>query len=87
MSKRAEERALEAYPDEMVTTLARGNKFRAGPIYRKGFVQGYEQAEKDTIDKACKWLEENVVIYPHADNKPICIVNLDTFKKAMEEEQ
>lgn len=49
------------------------------------YLQGYEQAEKDTIDRACKWLEENVVIYPYG--KPLCIINLDTFRKAMGGEQ
>ena len=44
---RAEEAALRAYPNEMVTTCARGNKFRAGPLLRRGFQEGYEQAEKD----------------------------------------
>ena len=49
------------------------------------YLQGYEQAEKDMINRACKWLEENVVIYPYG--KPLCIINLDTFRKAMEGEQ
>jgi len=53
-------------------------------VYRDVFRIGYEQAEKDTIDRACKWLEENVVIYPYG--KPLCIINLDTFRKAMEGE-
>ena len=46
---RAEEAALRAYPNEMVTTCARGNKFRAGPLLRRGFQEGYEQAEKDFV--------------------------------------
>ena len=46
---RAEEAALKAYPNEMVTTCARGNKFRAGPLLRRGFQDGYERAEKDII--------------------------------------
>lgn len=90
---RAEEKALEAYPEDIqlfVESQEEPGKWL--PVdenaqLRYGYKRAYEQAEKDTIDKACKWLEENVVIYPHADNKPICIVNLDTFKKAMEEEQ
>ena len=72
---KAQEAALKAFP---------GQPFIHD---RCVFRMGYEQAEKDTIDRACKWIEENVVIYPHLDNKPLCIVNLDTFRKAMEEEQ
>jgi len=40
MSKRAEQKALEAYPAE------RGH-LHDRPFQRDGFVKGYEQAEKD----------------------------------------
>lgn len=45
MSKRAEERAFEAYPD--YPTLDGGYVTQRKP--RKVFIQGYEQAEKDII--------------------------------------
>lgn len=55
---RAEERALEAYPikNEWV-----GNQYGSyGDINedsREKFIQGYEQAEKDFMEKAEKWLK------------------------------
>ena len=84
MSKRAEERALECYP--MKDYKPSGIISEEYPEKVKvAYLQGYEQAEKDTIDRACKWLEENVVIYPYW--KPLCIINLDTFRKAMRENE
>ena len=65
--KKAEEAALKAYPDEMVTTLARGNKFRAGPIYRSGFIQGYEQAEKDLVPIIDRLTEAILFDWPNMD--------------------
>lgn len=55
MSKRAEDEANKAFPGAMVTVCARGNKFQAGPILRHGFIRGYEQAEKDTLERAIEW--------------------------------
>ena len=45
------------------------------PIYECGFNQGYKQAEKDTIERACKWLSR------HYD------IDLARFRKAMEEDE
>lgn len=67
MSKRAEQKALKAYPAE------RGH-LHDRPFQREGFVNGYEQAEKDTIERACTWLSRNYDI------------DLARFRKAMEEE-
>lgn len=94
--KRAEEAALKAYPDEMVTTCARGNKFRAGPLLRRGFQEGHEQAEKDTLERVILWLKENVSKYivdigvgygEHGRNVELVVGGKcwDDLKKAMEE--
>ena len=56
MSKRAEEKALKAYP------AARGH-LHDRPFLREGFLHGYEQAEKYTIERAVAWLEENASKY------------------------
>lgn len=56
MSKRAEERALKAYPysgDDHKGTLC--GAFRA--VYQRG----YEQAEKDTVDRAAEWWYDHIV--------------------------
>lgn len=49
MSKRAEERALEAYPAKIgkcvIFPEAKGSDFNTG--FRKAYKEGYERAEKD----------------------------------------
>lgn len=53
MSKRAEEAALKAYPSDT---------YVGGESCRRAYKEGYEQAEKDTIERAIAWLEK------HADD-------------------
>lgn len=59
MSKRAEELAMDAYPGQMLTTCARGNKFAAGPLFRGAFIRGYELAEKYIKDALLEWAKEH----------------------------
>ncbi|MBO7071853.1 MAG: hypothetical protein J6W09_11260 [Bacteroidales bacterium] len=73
MSKRAEEAALKAYPD--YPTLDGGYVTQRKP--RKTYIQGYEQAEKDTIERAVKWL---------AQRGWTCAVQISMFRKEMEED-
>ena len=73
MSKRAKEAALKAYPgatrDESGIVMYIGY-----PQYMRNFyIEGYEQAEKDMIERACEWLLRHYA------------VNLAEFRKAMEE--
>lgn len=87
MSKRAEKAALEAYPfiplpqydlrDENPTD---GNK-----IHRRIFLEGYEQAEKDTIQKALDWLGAHTKSYAGPIEEPFWTMFIEHFKKAMEE--
>lgn len=58
MSKKAEQRALEAYPrnDDKELNFRRAN-------YRIAYERGYEQAEKDTIERAVTWLKDNANKY------------------------
>mgnify|MGYP006916031391 CR=1 FL=1 len=65
MSKRAEEAALKAYPKEKgkIWSGAFGTfEFDKNAAERKGFQAGYEQAEKDTIERACVWLFRHYAI-------------------------
>lgn len=57
MSKRAEEAAMKAYPDYQATnaTVVRG-------FHRSLFIEGYEQAEKDIIERAIDWLKNHINI-------------------------
>ena len=100
MSK-AEERALEAYPVRedfyRHDGVARSQTFDLNADKRYYYQQGYEQAEKDTIERAVKWIQEHaneyivdiaVETYPDAPQKLVvggmCWVHL---KQALEEEQ
>ena len=53
---RAEEAALKAYPKSTGVRELKG--LSARPI----LIQGYEQAEKETIERACKWLFSHLPI-------------------------
>ncbi len=41
--------------------------------------------EKKMIEKACEWLEKNCTYIHPRTGKKTCVVNLNAFKKAMEE--
>lgn len=72
---KAEERALEAYPrDENDKEL---NYRRAN--YRIAYERGYEQAEKDMIERACNYL------YDHRQGNRDMYQFIGLFRKAMEE--
>lgn len=57
MSKRAEEKAWEAYPYE------HGVKGLICETSRAIFIRGFEYAEKDTLERAIAWLEEHANEY------------------------
>ena len=85
MSKRSEEAALKAYPENIKhknTPLEYdGNTWR-----RAYYDDGYEQAEQDTIERVCKWLEENATYTHPRKGTKTCIINLNALREAMEEE-
>ena len=84
---RAEEAALRAYPEEI--TVAYGPlpgasgpcEFDDNRTYRVGFIKGYEQAEKETIEMAIAWLESNVWEYTGLDHIELS----NAFRKVMED--
>lgn len=88
---KAEERALEAYPHYTAENL--DDVIKA----RKFFAKGYEQAKKDTIERAVTWLKDNVnkyivdltETYPDAPVNIIvggmCLVDLTKYLKDHEQ--
>lgn len=74
MSK-AEEKAVRAYTDH------EGFTFKEE---RKAFVKGYEQAEKDTIERACEWLEQALTHGCHPCSGSRLVME---FRKAMEDKK
>ena len=91
MSK-AEERALEAYPYK-----AGGYTQDDGTPYildsnegsRQCFIYGYQQAEKDMVERACRWLLDNYENYFDEDGRTTSTLNefmVGDFRRAMEEE-
>ena len=88
--KRSEQAALKAYPEE--TRFSRDyDQLAKRQIYQ----EGYEQAEKDTIERAVKWLKvhaEDYVVnltgsYPDAPFDAIIGGECwDELKKVMDED-
>lgn len=90
MSKRAEEAALKAYPVEMcplnyqdlIDQFGGKTEIDVHTYPRCLFQEGYEQAEKDTIERAVDWLKDYVKYFEIYDEKGV-----EEFRKAMEDEK
>ena len=94
-SKRAEKAAIKAYPlpnfGEVnisdTAIMAAQSTFRARDYY----IEGYKQAEKDTIERATEWLQTNKDDYsftwfnPLMGESGITEECIHEFQKAMEE--
>ena len=83
---RAEKAALKAYPKSEGIRELKG--LSARPI----FIQGYEQAEKETIERACKWLFSHLPILVDYYNEDIHTSAdrgefIKLFRTQMEKEQ
>ena len=52
---------------------------------RKSFIDGYIKGKKDTIDKACKWLQKYFVEDHYGMSPSGFCAFVAMFKKAMEE--
>lgn len=88
MSKRAEAAALKAYPEKIIEHVEDPGfvvKRDLNRFDRNVYIQGYEQAEKDTIERAARWImkSENQAKarFRITDDEFI-----ELFRKAMEEE-
>lgn len=84
MSKRAEQRGLEALPPRWRKTKDGKGKVDSALPVRKFYIRAYEQGQKETIDRAVEWLKEHWVKFPNPDVPTEIVV--EQFKKAMEEE-
>lgn len=64
MSKRAKEAALKVYPDGVfryrkigdADGVMTGESVESQQYIRDYFLEGYEQAQKDTIERAWEWM-------------------------------
>lgn len=71
MSKSSEQRALEAYPikmtplvyQDLIDQFGGKTEIDVNTYPRCLFQEGYEQAEKDTIERAVTWLKDNANKY------------------------
>ena len=82
---RAEEAALKAYP----THDDASEQWKKAHLSNLAeYIQGYEQAEKDTIERVIEWVKRNGYLYVNRANagefmeKPF----VESLRKAMEEE-
>ena len=82
MNKRIEEAALKAYPKEkgkMWASTFGTFEFDRNASERKGFQEGYEQAEKD--------MKERFIQFVHRHYPLNYLGWIQDFEKAMEEEE
>lgn len=89
MSKRSEEAALRLYPESggpMERSIFEDRKVTL--VCRRACEKGYEQAEKDMIERAIKWLKEHWREYVWTTDNSIPHFGHweRDFRKAMEEE-
>lgn len=85
MSKRSEEAAMKTYPNvegKMYSTTFGTIEFDRNAAERKGFREGYEQAEKDTLEKAIEWWRPRLCGFL---KEGLTEGVLGEFRKAMEE--
>lgn len=99
MSKRAKEKAWKAYPkrpEQRYITAFGTFEFDYDAPNREGFIKGYEQAEKDTVERAIAWLKvrANDYIVDLTPTYPDAPVNIivggkcwDDLKEYLEEEK
>ena len=99
MSKIAE-KAAAAFHNQALLEAQKYAQLRGGDISQEiaygrgiktGFIQGYEQAEKGTIERVIEWLKANAHKYSLWDTEECCLDYDETecindFRKAMEEE-
>lgn len=96
MSKRAEEAALKAYPDPEFDGYYDDwyvSKQSVAILDRFKFIKGYEQAEKDTIERVIEWVKHNGHLYANRVKEGDEYVGefmeepfVESLRKAMEEE-
>lgn len=100
MSKLSEEKAVEYQIKTHGPNVMGGASILSEDEYmqlnmNRDFKAGYEQAEKDTIERAAKWLEDNAFEYVKTKNFSIYELYdtydsdalLADFEKAMTEEK
>lgn len=68
MSKRAEQAALKEYPPSYSKVNRNAKRIQSYKVdthkpIRQIYIKGYEQAEKDTIERVVSWLIKNVDYY------------------------
>lgn len=78
MSKIAEQKALEAYPQKYDNLLDTN-------VHRRiGYRQGYDQAMQDFLEKSCEWLSKNARNYYSAYATSYKLI--EDFKNYMQHE-
>lgn len=76
MSKRAEQAALKAYPvkmtplvyQDLIDQFGGKTEIDVNTYPRCLFQEGYEQAEKETIERVISWVRKNAYIYTDTQN-------------------
>ena len=94
MSKRAEIAALKAFPPKFTSPKRYAKRVQSEKVdthatIRRFYKDGYEQGEKETIDRAAEWFRAHWREYIWGPDADGCIgfgLWGNDFRKAMEEE-
>lgn len=94
MSKIAEKKALEVYPEiEGSETYFDREYICTKPIdlnrqRREGYVKGYDQAMQDFLEEACEWLLHNTMreLVMNSESTELVEDFIEDFKNHMENE-
>lgn len=97
MSKRSQEAALKAYPvkmtplvyQDLIDQFGGKTEIDVNTYPRCLFQEGYEYAEKDTIERAVAWLKEHAedYVFTCLGKEKLQSRLWDDLKQAMEEEK
>ena len=88
MSKRAEAAAMEAYPPTYTTVKRHAKRVQSELVdthqpARAIFQRGYEQAEKDTIERACQLLYDYNKLMAEIFGAKAVLIDVERFRKTL----
>lgn len=83
MNKISEQKALEEYPKETYYDRDVCDYVDVNATRRDGYIKGYEQAMQDFLEKASKYLFDNL---PHTWDITQTVSFIDNFKIYMQDE-
>lgn len=82
---RAEKAGFEAFPENIQYSTVYDCRYDVAQIERRKFIKGYEQGQKETIEKVLKWFNDTTYFGSSAGEEVKRFL-MEDLRKAMEEE-